>query len=109
MKTYYHVTLLKNLDSIMTHGLIPCVGTLSSLCDETKKRIYLFPTENDMNIALSSWLGETINDIFGEDIECCSLKINLPDDWNITAGECEYEVYSSEIIPPRYIKFYKTE
>lgn len=62
-----------------------------------------------MNTALSSWLGETINNLYGEDVACCSLKVTLPDEWEIIQDECEYEAYSLQTIPPKYIKFHKTE
>lgn len=109
MKTYYHVTLLNNLNSIMSLGLVPTIGTLSKLCDEKNNKVYLFPTKTDMETALSSWLGEVIDDTYGEQIECCSLEIVLPDDWPIQPGECEYEVYATDIIPAKYIKFFKLE
>ena len=67
MKTFYHVTLLENWKSIKENGLIPKIGELSKLIDETQKRIYLFPNIEDMENALYNWLGETINDLYGED------------------------------------------
>ena len=109
MKTFYHVTLLNNLNSIMTSGLIPHIGHLATLCDETKSRVYLFPTQEDMETALSSWLGEAIEAEFGEKVECCSLKIQLPDNFPITEGDVEYECYCEYVIPPKYITYFKNE
>lgn len=109
MKTFYHVTLLENWKSIKENGLIPKIGELSKLIDETQKRIYLFPNIEDMENALYNWLGETINDLYGEDIECCSLKITLPDDFPIENGDVEYEVYSYQKIPSQYISFFREE
>lgn len=109
MKQYYHVTLTKNLKSILENGLIPTLGELAQLCDETETKIYLFPSLTDMETALSSWLGEAINNQYGEDIKCCSLEITLPDEFPITNGDVEYEAYSYLTIPPQYIRYLKDE
>lgn len=109
MKTYYHVTLTQNLQSIFTHGLKPSIGELSQSCNETVPKIYLFPSLSDMETALSSWLGETINEQYGETIECCSLEISVPDNFPIQEGDVEYEVYSYSTIPPQYIRYLKEE
>jgi len=105
MKTFYHVTKTENLKKIFKEGLIPKIGELSQIANERIERIYLFPNEFDMCIALMSWFGEC----FEEDEELSSLKIELPNDFPIEEGEVEYEAYSYEIIPPQYIKFYREE
>lgn len=106
---FYHVTLKNNLDNILKNGLIPQIGTLSQAANETINRIYLFPTIDDMNTALSSWLGETIDNIFGETTECCSLQINLPDNFPVIQEDVPYEAYSYIPIPPEYISYFKDE
>ena len=93
----------------MEHGLIPHIGTLSKLYGETSARIYLFPTQEAMETALSSWLGENIDAEFGDNISCCSLKIQLPDNFPIIPGEVEYECYCEDVIPPKYITYFKEE
>ena len=105
MKTYYHVTLKENYDKIMVEGLIPQIGERANDYGEDIERIYLFPSEDDMNTALSSWLGEC----FDEDVELCSLLITLPDNFPITDGEVEYEAYSYEKIEPKYITYLRDE
>lgn len=109
MKKYYHVTLKDNLESIMNYGLVPMLGKLSQMCDEHLHRIYLFNNMNDMEIALQSWLGEAINEEFGENVMCCSLEIVLPDDFPISEGDVEYESYSYITIPSQYIRYLKKE
>lgn len=109
MKTYYHVTRTKNLESIMQSGLLPKIGRLSKILGEKEVRIYLFPSTDDMNTALSSWLGENLEEEFGEDEEFCSLKISLPDNFPIKEGEVEYECYSYKTINPEYIEYLKKE
>lgn len=109
MKTFYHVTLKENYEKIKNEGLVPSIGTLSQLAEENVARVYLFPSLEDMENALLNWLGEQINDEYGEDVECCSLKIDLPDTFPISFGEIEYEVYSYDTIPPQYISYLKDE
>lgn len=105
----YHVTLMDNLNSIMEKGLIPTIGERSEDCGENEELIYLFPTLDDMETALGSWLGEWYNGNYGEDIVLASLEINLPDDFPIYLGEVEYEVVSRKVIEPKFIKFFKEE
>lgn len=110
MKTFYHVTKLENYNNIKEVGLIPQVGELSSDCDEIVPRVYLFPTLDDMENALGNWLGEWYEENYGEDIELCSLKITLPDNFPISYDEeVPYECYSYSVIEPRYIDFLKEE
>ena len=109
MKIYYHVTLKSNLKSILEKGLYPQIGTLSELCNETEERIYLFPSIEDMENALGNWLGEEINKLYGEDIDCCSLKITLPDNFPIVKGDVDYECYSYHHIDKKYITYLKDE
>ena len=105
MKTFYHVTKTENLEKIIKEGLVPKIGELSKIANEEIERIYLFPNEDDMNTALSSWFGEC----FEEDEELSSLNIDLPDDFPIFEGEVEYEAYSYDIIPSKYISFFREE
>lgn len=107
--TYYHVTLKENLDSILKNGLIPKIGPLSKMADEPIERIYLFPSSYDMDMALMQWFGEVINETYGESVECCSLKIDLPKNFPITFGTVPYECYSYVPIPPEYIEYFMDE
>lgn len=105
----YHVTLMDNLESIMEKGLIPTIGERSEEYGEDEEFIYMFPNLEDMEIALSSWLGDWYNDNYGEDIVLASLELNLPDDFPVYLGEVEYEVVSRKAIKPEFIKFLKEE
>ena len=64
----YHVSLLRNLKSIMKVGLEPRIGERSKEIGETEKAVYLFPTIDDMNCALGQWLGDWYNDEYGENV-----------------------------------------
>ncbi len=109
MKTYYHVTKMAYLDSILRHGLIPFIGPLSKSCGEDVSRIYLFPDLQSMETALSAWLGDALNEEYGETTKFCSLKITLPDDFPIQTGCVPYESYSYDVIPPNFITYLKEE
>ena len=109
-KTYYHVTKASNLESIMNNGLKPRIGELSKLCDECVERIYLFKSEDDMENALMNWLGENINNLYGESAEFIALKIEIPLEkcnYLIDDNESEYEAFCYDTIKPEYISYYK--
>lgn len=105
MKTYYHVSEKQNLDSIMKKGLVPQIGERSQENNE-EAAVFLFPTKDDMDTALSQWLGEWYEDI---DIVLMSLQIILPDDFPILDSNVDYEKVCKVIIPPEYIKYLKDE
>jgi hypothetical protein len=93
VKIAYHVTPTKNVRSIMREGLVPEVGDNSSSYGENEERVYLFPTLDDVEGALSSWLGEQ----FEEDI----LALLQVDVSGIDLGsDVDFEVYTHEIISP---------
>lgn len=97
--TCYHVTKKENLPSILRNGIIPQIGERSSDCKEQFPYVFLFPSEEDKNTALSSWLGLC----FDENEELVSLKLDLPDEFPIKAGDVEFEVLSEITIPSCYI------
>ena len=104
---YYHVTLSKSVKSILNKGLIPKLGERSLEIGEKEKLIFLFPSEEDMECAVMQWLGDWYEDKYGENVKLSCLKINLPYDFPIKNGEVSYECISKNIIPAKYIKFYK--
>lgn len=104
---FYHVTLAKNLDSILTNGLIPRIGERSLEIGEKEASVYIFPSEADMECAVMQWLGDWYEDEYGEDVELVCLEINVPYNFPIENGEVEYEYVSKDIIPNKYIKFFK--
>lgn len=64
--TVYHVTTDSAWESIKTHGLRPAIGERSADLGESIQRIYLFPSEEDMDSALWNWLGECFEDEEGD-------------------------------------------
>lgn len=104
MKKYYHVSLKENLKSILNKGLIPQIGDRSREANE-EQAIFLFSTKEDMNFALSQWLG----DWFNEEVVLISLEITVPNNFPIIDSSVEYEKISKIIIPPQYIKYLQDE
>lgn len=73
----YHVTTKKAYKKIQKEGLLPKIGKLSKEYGEKDKKIYFFINEDEANNALENWLGEALEDFYGEDVECVLLKVNL--------------------------------
>lgn len=94
----YHVTNNKNLSSIMKNGLIPCIGDNSFSYAEKDERVWLFPTLDDVKTALTGWLGELCDEGFFSLLEIDTSNIQIKKDI------VDWEVYTTEIIPPNKIK-----
>ena len=69
----YHVTPTKNLRSIMKNGLRPQIGDRSAKLHGEENGIFLFPTLDDVEDAVSNWLG----DEFDEDEDLTLLAIDV--------------------------------
>ena len=111
IQTYYHVTEITNWKSIQKQGLIPMQGERAKELNEPPA-VFLFPSEHDMNTALSQWLGDWFNDkeaLIDQPITLISLKITLPDTFPIAQQTVPFERLSYHPIPANYIHFYKTE
>ena len=104
---YYHVTLAENLNNILQEGLIPLIGERSLEIEEKEALVYLFSSIEDMECAVMQWLGDWYKDKYGEDVKLISLKIDLPPTFPIENREVEYESVSRDVIPPKYISFFK--
>lgn len=109
MKKLYHVTLMDNIQSILTNGLIPQIGERSLEYGETFNAVYMFPSIDDMECALMQWLGDWFNNNYGEEIPLAVLEITVPNDFPIEYGVVQYEVFSRRVIPAIYIKFLREE
>lgn len=73
----YHITTKKAYNKIKKEGLIPKIGKLSKEYGEKEKRIYFFLSKEEAENALSNWLGEAIEEHYGDDVECVMLKVDL--------------------------------
>ena len=106
MKEYYHVTQRKNMQSINEKGLIPLIGPRAAAGKETVPTVYLFESKDDMEYALTNWLGEEL----GED-ELVLLVISIPHDYQayIHRTNAGYERTCTRPIPPCLIRFFDEE
>lgn len=95
----YHITPTENLTKIKSEGLVPKIGQASLELGETTERIYLFPTMDYVEDALTNWLGE-----FYEDHQLALLKVDLSDIPHSIDNKLEYEFYVDNPIPPNNIK-----
>ena len=101
---YFHVTPLKNLESILENGLIPQIGERSLEIGEPIEAVFLFPNFEEMNDALYNWLGEE----FDDDEDLAILQIDLPDNFPVYRefddnGDEFYEAHCQCDIPVEYI------
>lgn len=99
VKNYYHVTSLDNVEAIMRDGLKPGYGPRSQAAAESVPAIYLFPTRVAAEDATMNWLGDEMED----DETMALIRVTLPTKWDLKS-EVPYEVYSTEPIPPKFLK-----
>lgn len=93
----YHVTLKKNLKSIMKRGILPSVP--EDMLDQ--KGVYVFTTPEDAEDSLMNWLG----DRFDEEDDIVLIKIDS-DKVKLHDTEAGYEKVSYDIIQPSSIVSY---
>lgn len=97
----YHVTPLKNLESIKKHGLLCKIGPRSQKIGEPVSAIYLFPNLDYANDAVANWLG----DEFDDDEDLIILTINVTEADVERAPDIDYERASVADIPAKLIDF----
>lgn len=96
----YHVTERRLLAEIFDQGLLPRIGERSEMCGETTPAIYLFPDLASCDTALSSWLGDTFDDL-PED----ALVILAIDDHGLSLdASVAYERVAFEPLPASRIR-----
>ena len=106
-RCFFHVTPMENVQNIMEHGLVPQIGERSGAQGEETPAIYLFPTRDDMDNALSNWLGEWFEDAYGPDAELAVIKVSLPKDVYVHYDRTvPYECYVTEPIPSKQLFFF---
>lgn len=108
-KCYFHVTLMENVPSIQINGLIPSIGDRSQEFGETEAVSFLFPSEEDMENALSNWLGDWYVCNYGDDCALAILHIHLPHDFPVFDNGSGFEFISKTTIPPECISFFDEE
>jgi len=94
-RTVYHVTPARNLSRIRSEGLIPRVGARSKRLGEKVPAVFVFPTIDDVDVAMDQWL----LDEFPESTRLALLKVDLPPDLPCHS-DVEYEIGVRAPIPP---------
>lgn len=107
LKIFYHVTLKRNLEKITQEGLIPAIGPLSQGV-ETEPAVFLFNSAEDMDTALSGWLGAEIDDLYGEEEPLACLRVKIPDGY-LKKNPDLYESVCRRRIEPCFIEFIREE
>ena len=95
MPIFYHVTLSRNVPSILKNGILPSINKEMS----DKKAVYMFKDRDELEDTLMNWL----DDKFPENAPLSILKINgtglnIEHDPNVG-----FEVLTQNIIPPSKI------
>ena len=106
-----HVTRASNIDSILTHGLVPRLGERSLEFGEPCPAVYAFPTVDDCHFALSQWLGEWFNDeeeATGANIDLVIIAFDSQGLRQLPA-DVAFEARFSETIPPNAFRELYTE
>lgn len=94
-RTYYHVTLTENLPSIMEQGLHPTTGERSKKLGE-HACVFLFPTRDYAEDAVSGWLGEQ----FEDDQPLALLEVIVPPEIEVFQTEdLDWECFTKASIP----------
>lgn len=96
--TYFHITPTRNVRKIMRDGLTPKNGRRSRQIERIPA-IFLFHSREDVENALTNWLG----DEFGESVQLALLEVTVPDDTARIAG-AGYEAVITASIPASAIK-----
>lgn len=102
MKVGYHITMKKNIPSILKTGLIPKMP----LDYEDIKGVYLFKTLEDVETALYQWMGERIDgieDATGRPYLETLLTVNLDGLDDDLIDSVEYEWICTVLISPERI------
>ena len=90
---FWHVTTVDALPSILQDGLQPQIGPRSEELGESVAQVYMFGSREDMDNALSNWLGESL-----EDEELAIIAIARKDAPSATHQEGQFEWLSTQAI-----------
>jgi RNA:NAD 2'-phosphotransferase (TPT1/KptA family)/GNAT superfamily N-acetyltransferase/ADP-ribose pyrophosphatase YjhB (NUDIX family) len=104
----WHVTPMRNVPSIKKNGLIPQVGERSAEGGE-KPGIFLFPTKQGVEDALTGWLGESFENT---PEELAIVEVAVPEDVQMedsTDYTTQFEVVIRQPLPANYIRRIYTE
>ena len=95
----FHVTLMRNVPHIRRDGLFPRLGKNSRTAGEPTPAVFCFKNKEDVDNALSNWLGEALE----EEGPLAILTLNI-DALNFETEDDSFEVRVFETIWPSRIK-----
>lgn len=103
MDIFFHVTFEDNISSILKYGLLPLIGNRSVAVHETVPAIYLFKSLEDVENALSNWLGDMLAN---DPRRLAVLKIALPFSLSefLSHSKSSFEYICYETIQPEFIE-----
>ena len=94
----YHVTPERNLPSILEQGLVPAIGPRSTAFGENEPVVYFFKSMDDVEDALTNWLGEEL----GKDERIAVIEARLPGDTLIE--EEAFETRMKSVVSPCFLR-----
>lgn len=96
-KTLYHVTPRRNLGNIRAEGLRPVIGPRAEDAGEVLPAVFFFICREDLDNALSNWLGEAFEDEAGR---LAIIQAEVPVNMRRSLDVASYEVALIDPIPP---------
>lgn len=93
----FHVTKRDNLESIMKDGLLPQIGKYAEEMGEPTPGVWMFPSLEDAEEMAPIWL----EPVYGSDL--VFLRIDLPSGYDVESTGSDYELFTTERIPPNHI------
>lgn len=95
-KTLYHVTPRRNLGTIRAEGLRPAIGPRAEDAGEVLPAVFFFHCREDLDNALSNWLGEAFEDDPGQ---LAIIEAQVPVTMKRSVDVTSYEVALTEPVP----------
>ena len=99
-QTLFHVTPLRNLGRIRAEGLLAQLGPRASAACERAPAVFCFPSREDLDNALSNWMGEDFEDSPGE---LAIVELRSPLSAKRDACAASYEVVLLDPVPSHAI------
>lgn len=99
-QTLFHVTPLRNLGRIRAEGLLAQLGPRASAAGEPSSAVFCFPCREDLDNALSNWLGEAFEDAPGG---LAIIELRTPVAARRATCAASYEVVLLDPVPPQAV------
>ncbi|GAB0154371.1 hypothetical protein [Marinobacterium sp. BA1] len=93
--TFYHVTPVENVPSILEHGLVPTIGPRSEELGEPHSTTFAFVDRQACETALGSWLGDEFEDVPEDGLAILQIKSDI----RPSSSDAGYEVLFTQPVP----------